>query len=116
MIFSIDNEVDNYLYDQLYQTNVVELHLDHDYSDSEVDDMVMWINNQGQRQISPLNTTEEYPNYEHYGGTLVLTPPDRVKATFKATTQLESKCLHIPLKRHFKSRFSHMNHPRLTDE
>ena len=45
-----DNEVGDDFYDYLRQINVEELHLDQYYSDSEVDDMIMWINNQGQWQ------------------------------------------------------------------
>ena len=57
MVLPSDNEVDDDLCDNLRQTNDAELHLDHDYLDSEVDEMVMCINNQGQSHIWPLNTT-----------------------------------------------------------
>ena len=52
-----DNKVGDDFYDYHHQINAEELHLDHDYSDSEVDDMTMWINNQGQRHLLPLNNT-----------------------------------------------------------
>ena len=41
VIFPSDNEVDDNLYDYLCQINAVYLHLDHDYIDIEVGDMVM---------------------------------------------------------------------------
>ena len=63
VVFPGYNEVDNDLYDYLRLINAAELHLDHDYLDSEVDYMVMWINNQGQWNICPLNTTEDCPGY-----------------------------------------------------
>ena len=57
MVLQSYNEVYNNLYDYLYQTNAAELHLDQNYSYSEVYDMGMWINTQGHRHESPLNTT-----------------------------------------------------------
>ena len=53
MVLPSDNEVDEDLCNYLRQTNDAELHLDHDYLDIEVDDMVMCINNQGQSQYDP---------------------------------------------------------------
>ena len=47
-IFPIDNEVDNNLYEYLHKINSADIHLDPDYSDSKLDDMVMCINNLGQ--------------------------------------------------------------------
>ena len=36
--------------------------------------------------------------------------------TSKATDQMESNLLYLPLRRHFKSWFLHMNFPRLSEE
>ena len=66
MKFPSDNEVDDSLYDYLRQINADGLHLDRDYSDNEMDDMLMWINNQGWQKVCPLNTTVEDPGYNQY--------------------------------------------------
>ena len=42
-----NNEVYNNICDYLRQINADERHLYHNYSDTDVDGMVMWINNQG---------------------------------------------------------------------
>ena len=64
VILPIDNDFDDDLYDYLRQINAAEIHLDHYYSYSEVYDMIMWIDNQGQWNIWTLNTTEEDTDYE----------------------------------------------------
>ena len=38
----------------------------HYYSYSEVDDMVIWINNQGQLYVLPINIIEDYTDYDQY--------------------------------------------------
>lgn len=48
MTFPFNNEVCGGLYNYLNQINYVVLHLDHDYSDIYVDNMITWINNQVQ--------------------------------------------------------------------
>ena len=116
MIFLSDKEVDNDIYDYLHKRNAVELHLDHDYSDYEVDNMIMWFNNQGQWNLCPLNNKLEDPDYEQYRGPLKFILTEHVKSIFKANTQLASKFLHLPLRQHFKSRFNQLNHPRITAE
>ena len=68
MVLPSDNEVDDDLCDYLRQTNDTELQLDHDYLDSDVDYMFMWINNKVQNHIWPINAAEEGTNYDHYRG------------------------------------------------
>ena len=64
MIFSSDSEVDKNLYYYIFKINAAALHLYQNYSDSKVDDMVIFINNQGQQHAWTLNTIEEDPAYE----------------------------------------------------
>ena len=106
MIFPSDNKVEDKLYDYLYQVNEAGLHLDQYYSGSEVEYIVMWINNQGQRHVQPFNTTEQDTDYEHYSRLLVLIPTCSVKYIFKATTQLVSNFICLPLWRHLNYYFT----------
>ena len=78
--------------------------------------MFMLINNQGQRHVCPLNTTEQDTNYEHYLVPLGFIPIDHVKAAFRDTTQLVSKFLCLPIRQHFKYRFTRLYFPRLTEK
>ena len=114
VIFPSDNEVDDNLYDYLCQINAVYLHLDHDYIDIEVGDMVMWLINQGQWQLCPLNTTKDDPYYDHCMGPLGFITKGCIKAIFEATVQFASNFICLPLWRHFNSLSPLLKIPRLT--
>ena len=64
VILPSDNNIDNNLYSHLCQMNAAGLQLYHDYSESEVNDMLMCINNQVQRHAWPINTIYEDPAYD----------------------------------------------------
>ena len=45
LIFIDNDEIDDELYEYIFQTNTENLNMDNNYSDREVNDMVNWINN-----------------------------------------------------------------------
>ena len=76
--------------------------------------MITWINYQGQLHMSPLNTSEEGPIYEHYKVQLGVFPKYIYKSIFKDTTQLSSNFCRLLMHIQFKPWFPHINLPRLT--
>ena len=42
-------------------------------------------------------------------------PVDVIRETLKCTTQLAANVIHYPLRRHLKSRFMQLRHPRLNE-
>ena len=60
------NEFDDDHYIYLCKINAAEINMYHYYSYSEVDDMVIWINNQGQLYVLPINIIEDYTDYDQY--------------------------------------------------
>ena len=45
LIFIDNDEIDDELYEYIFQTNTENMNMDNNYSDREVNDMVNWINN-----------------------------------------------------------------------
>ena len=116
VILPNENEVEDNNYNYLHQTNNADIHLYNNYSDSEADEMVTWINKQVQIHIWPLNTTKEDSDYDNYRVPIVLIPTDTVTSAFKDTTQLVSNFICLLLQQHFKYHFTHMNHPLISYE
>ena len=51
MILIDYDEANGGIYDYFHKLNAPYLHLDHDYSEREVDDMEKWIKNKGQIHV-----------------------------------------------------------------
>ena len=65
VIFTNDDDINNYLLNYLIQINDTELHMDNYYYEIEVNNMVAWIKCQGKWHICDLNILDKNLAYDN---------------------------------------------------
>ena len=80
----------------------------------EIDKAMCWIRVQ-QSNIQYKHTKRKDADFEKYQPFLGWKPLDEIRKTFEATTQWAATTFSTPMKRHYKSRFPTLNHPRLNE-